>query len=326
MKARFLMTMAVAAMTLAACNNEETIDNSPVELHLTSGLEVMQTRAFTATQETTIASGEVVSVWVDDATTSDQLYKANQLTANGSNSFTGGNAMFFPETGNAVNIYSIHGKFATPFTSGNDFPTTAVEYQVPADQSAGGTAYTNSDLLYAYTKDVARNGRPTTVSLSFYHMLSKLELAIVTGKGSPSLASSGAVTLGDNDIVLNGNFTPSTSATMSNQSERALMLGDASAQTQGTLTLPQQTSTDFTTSNATYNEAILVPQDMSGKVLTFNLANGGKLTYTIPGSTTFESGKKYRYHITLNLTGLTVTSTIAEWDPITAVAGDAEMN
>ena len=311
-------------MTLAACNNEETIDNSPVELRLTSGLEVMQTRTFTATQETTIASGEVVSVWVDDATASNaHLYKAYQLTANGNNSFTGG-AMFFPETGNDVNIYSIHGKFTTPFTQDNDFPTAAVEYQVSDKQSAGGTDYTNSDLLYAYSTNVARSGRPTTVSLSFYHMLSKLELAIVIGKGSPALASSGAVTLGS-DIVLNGNFTPSTSATMGNQPERASMLGNAGTPKKGTLALPQQLSTDFD-DKVTYNEAILVPQDMSGKVLTFNLKSGGKLTYSIPENTTFASGKKYRYHITLNLTGLTVTSTITKWDPIKAVEGDAEMN
>lgn len=44
MKARFLMTMAVAAMTLAACNNEET-DTWAGEIRLSSGLEAQQTRS-----------------------------------------------------------------------------------------------------------------------------------------------------------------------------------------------------------------------------------------------------------------------------------------
>ena len=93
-----------------------------------------------------------------------------------------------------------------------------------------------------------------------------------------------------------------------------------------TIQLGQLISTDFTAANIIYNEAILVPQDMSGKVLTFNLANGGQLKYTIPANTTFESGKKYRYELTLNLTGLQVTSSIAEWDPVAAVQGNAEMD
>lgn len=325
------MTMAAAALILAGCSNDENeeMDNGPVELRLTSGVTVQQTRAFTATQSTTIADGETVSVWVNDATAGTALHRANQLTANSNNGFTGGESMYFPQTGNAVDIYAIHGKFANPFIAGNDFPASGAEYSVEANQSTSGTIYTNSDLLYAKEKGVARNGNPTTKQLTFYHMLSKLELAIKIGNGSPALAASGAVTLGDN-ITLNGKFTPSTNTDdMSTQSIRAGMLGDAAIASIGGMTLGQTTCEDFST-NVFYNEAILVPQNMIGKVLTFTLANGGKLTYTIPqfgasGTAVFESGKKYIYHITLNLTGLTVTSTIKDWDPVTAVAGNAEM-
>ena len=198
-----------------------------------------------------------------------------------------------------------------------------------ADQStAGGTNYTNSDLLYAYQNDVERKGNPTTQELTFYHMLSKLEVAIVLGKGAPELAESGAVTLGG--VTLNGNFKPSTEAKMSEQSERATMLTAAASPTSGDLTLGQKTCTDFA-DNVDYNEAILVPQEMKDKVLTFTLKEGGELKYKIPAFTNtqdhavFESGKKYIYHITLDLTGLTVTSKIEDWDPVTAVEGTAEM-
>lgn len=336
MNTRLFVTIATAALILAGCTNDENgTDNGPVKIRLTSGVEVQQPRAFTATQGTSITAGEVVSVWVDDAgTMSDPtpIYKANQLTATAGNGFSGGTEMFFPKTGNKVNIYAVHGNFTTPFTGREAFPvpTTVVEYSVVADQSKGGKAYTNSDLLYAYKKDVSRNGNPTEVQLTFYHMLSKLELAIVKGEGAPELAQSGAVKL--NGVTLKGNFTPSTSADMSIQSERADMLSDASATSTGDMTLGQTTCADFT-DNVSYNEAILVPQEMIDKVLTFTLADGGTLKYTIPafdataGAAVFESGKKYQYHITLNLTGLTVTSTIKDWDAvgIDPVSGDAVM-
>lgn len=67
------------------------------------------------------------------------------------------------------------------------------------------------------------------------------------------------------------------------------------------------------------------------KVLTFALKNGGTLKYTFPelsgtlGYVIFESGKKYQYHVTLNLAGLTVTSKIGNWTATGAVEGDVEM-
>lgn len=323
------MMMAATALVMTACSNDETGNNGPVELRLTSGVEVQQSRAAASTQETKIADGEVVRIWVDDAgaAADKALYQAIQLTADGNNGLTSADAetMYFPQTGNQIDIYAVHGKFNTPFRKGDAFPTSAVEYSVEADQSAGGTHYTNSDLLYAYTKGAVRNGNPTTVNLTFYHMLSKLELAIKVGAGAPSLATSGdAVTL-SGSIVLNGNFTPSTSATMTEQSARAGMLSAATNPQQGIMTLGHVTCTDFSDGNIVYNEAILVPQVMSGKVLAFKLADGGQLTYTIPVSTTFESGKKYLYHITLDLTGITVTSKIEKWNPVAAVEGTATM-
>lgn len=325
------MSMAAAAMILAGCSNDENeaIDNSPVELRLTSGVTVQQTRAtFTPTQSTSINKDEVVSVWVNQ-TDDVELYKANQLTANSDNSFTG-DAMYFPQNGfSQVNIYAIHGNFTTPFSEGTAFPTTGVEYYVEADQSeAGGAGYTHSDLLYAYETKVERKGNPTTKELTFYHMLSKLEVAIQIGEGSPKLASSDAVTLGG--VKLNGKFTPPTEATMSDLSARADMLADADEPNTSNMTLGQKTCTGFDENNVFYNEAIIVPQEMKDKVLTFKLEEKGELKYKIlafpgTGQAVFESGKKYIYHITLNLTGLKVTSQIKDWEPVKAIEGTAEM-
>lgn len=318
------MTMAATALILAGCSNDENgMDNGLVELRLTSGVTA-QTRAYTPTQSTTISNGEKVSVWVDDAgtATSRPLYEAVQLTADGNNDFTG-QVMYFPETGNKIDIYAVHGNFTSAFTSRSDFPNGA-EYKVEADQSSvdNKTNYIKSDLLYAYQKGVARSANP--VNLNFYHMLSKLELAIKIGNGAPGLATSaGAVKL--NGVTLNGKFTPSTTAVMGEQSQRAAMLEAATSVSTGDMTLGQQTCSDFTDGNVYYNEAILVPQDMGDKTLTFKLSDGGTLTYTFPTSTSFVSGKKYQYQITLDLTGITVTSSIENWVPTAAVPGSATM-
>lgn len=313
--------MAATALILAGCSNDENgMDNGLVELRLTSGVTA-QTRAY-PTQSNTISDGEVVSVWVDDAetTTTSYLYKAVQLTADGSNNFTGGERMYFPKTGNKINIYAVHGNFITAFAPENAFPTSGAMYKVEGDQSIEAN-YIKSDLLYACEKRVARNGNPTNVKLNFYHMLSKLELAIKIGDGTPDLATSGAVKL--YDALFTGKFTPSTTAEMSDQSQRADMLKTSGPAWD--MTLGQKTCTDFTDGNVVYNEAILVPQDMGEKDLTFALKDGGTLTYTFPAGTTFESGKKYQYHITLDLTGIKVTSEITNWDPEPAKNGNATM-
>lgn len=324
-KALWMTIAAAAALAAAACSKDgQGPENQTAEIRLRSGVEVLQARA--ATQENAINSGETVSVWVNETQTAGgaPLYKANQLTADGANGFTGGTAMYFPQTGNAVDIYALHGRFDPPFASGDPFPQTAVNYSVEAAQ-ATTAACAASDLLYARAENIARNGNPTTAALTFYHMLAKLEIAIVPGKGAPAIAPADALTLGNNDITINGTFTPSTTADMTDRAARAAMLTPASAPQTATLALGQQISTSFAPEQAVYNEAIIVPQDMAGKVLTVRLASGGELKYYIPAGTTFESGKKYRYHITLNLTGLAVTSTIAPWETVGTVNGNAEM-
>lgn len=324
MKNYILLT--AAALMLGACSNDENLDNpnGPVELRLTSGLEV-QTRATTYTQSTSLTEGENVYAWVDDAGNSNPEYQARKLTATANGGFTY-TPMYFPQTGNGVSIYAMHGKFTTPFSEGNVFPgTEGVAFTVEADQSGMGTAYTNSDLLYATRKDVARTKE--NVELTFYHMLSKIEIAIVRGKGAPELADDNAVTIAD--VVTDGTFKPTKEADMTYQTVRQEMIEAGSTKKQ--MLISHRTCTNFEKTNVDYNEAIIVPQDMLGKKIEFRLKDGGILSYTIPeftetpGKAVFESGKKYIYHITLNLTGLEVTAKIEDWGGGNTYTGNAEM-
>lgn len=342
MKAKFMM-MAAAAMVLAACSNDEneTANDGPVELRLTSGLEVQQTRA--NTQSTSILDGETVYAWADEVTSSStpEYIKAWKLTAGSNNALTG-SSQFFPQSGNSLNIYALHGNFGSDVTFTENttaFPSPSLTHTVETDQTPGTdnsniVNYAKSDLLYARAMDVNRTGASSNVKtqkLTFYHMLSKVEVALVSGTGNPSLTDA-TVTI--ENTKLKATFTPDKSKDItdetSGQNNRAGMIklletGNDVAP----ITIGNTTSENFnegTTIN--YNEAILVPQVVaSGTGVQFikvQLKDNAALYYKV-SNLQLESGKKYTYHITVDLTGLKVTSEIEDWAPVAAVPGSATL-
>ncbi|MCD8093426.1 MAG: fimbrillin family protein [Bacteroides sp.] len=325
MKSRFLLILAAAGFLLASCSNDETelADNRSVELRLTSGVEVPQTRTFTPTQETSIAAGEVVSVWVDNASTTpaSSLYKAIPFTADGSGNLSNNDTkMHFPSASTKLNIYAIHGNFASSFPQADtDFPTT-VTHTVEADQSSATDKanYLKSDLLYAKETGVASTGASNYVKkqeLTFYHMLSKVEVALMKGTGNPTLDNA-KVTI--ENTKLKADFTPSKDATMTGQSARADMvkLTESTSNAVTPITIQTVTTNNFD-ANTSYAEAIVVPQTITKDTpfIKVKLSDGTELVYKITDINGLElkSGNKYTFKITVNLTGLTVTSKIDSW-------------
>lgn len=314
--------LACAVLALGACSKEEnggTTADGRTALRLTSGIEAT-TRG--EVQDTEIAAGETVYAWVSDAGKSGAdaaLYNAEKLTAQAGGGLAGTTPMYFPQTGNAVNIRALHGTFAAGAIEAGEtaFPAS-VGFTVAEDQSeAGGAAYKQSDLLYAASDDVARSGNPTTVSLKFYHLLSKLELKIV--KSAEITDNVTKVTL--DGVAVSGTFTPAEDADLTEQANRAAMIA-AGAET-ATMTLGGAFWDEGT---KTTNDAIVVPQSIGGKTMTFTLASGGELVYTIPSDKTFESGRKHVYTVTLKGTGLSVESTIEPWDGSEGeIEGDATL-
>lgn len=310
---RSVIIYAIAALALTACSNDENLDNlnSPVELRLTSDLEV-QTRA-THGLDDKLKNGEKVHVWVDDAGNSKELYPNNTLTADNNGTLTGGTTMYFPETGNAVDIYAIHGNFAADAGFTN-FWATEQTHTVAQDQKGSGDGYAHSDLVYAKSANVARNGNPTTVNLTFEHLLSKVEVVLVQGEGSPSIAKVEIL-----NTQLEAKFTPSKTENFTITSSGALDQNPIVIDT-GLTSKTDAEGTDE--SKKTLNEAIIVPQTLTAgtEFIRITTTTGGVLVYKIPdGGKTFDKGKKYRYTVTANLTELEVTATITPW---TSETGD----
>lgn len=316
--------MSATVMILAGCANDENgaDDNWNGEIRLSSGVTT-QTRA--NTQATQILNGETVYAWADKTSSTPDYIKAWTLTAGGSGSFTTATPQYYPTDGSNLDLYALHGNFSPVIGESAAFPAGAVVHSVEADQSADMKAYAKSDLLYAVKKGVARSKE--AVALTFYHMLSKVEVALKSGDGNPELTGAVVTIVG---TKLKADFTPDKAADIANQSARAGMITLTVTSNEAAPIKIKTVTTDNFDSNSDYGEAVVLPKQTIAKDAPFiqvKLSNNAVFSYKISDSSglTLESGKKYTYKITVNQAGLSVTSTITDWEQINKT-GEAVMD
>jgi hypothetical protein len=317
MNKKIVFAMIIAAASLSACNDStELSNNENVKIQLTSGVNV-QTRAAYPGTDKQISSNETVAVYVDEAN-GTKLYEKNLLTADGNGAFNGGTSMYFPQSGNSVNIYAFH----TNAILDNLYPGVELTHTVNTTQTDQGK-YVESDLLYAKSAGVVRTA--SAVNLTFFHLLSKVQIAITPGDGLSAGSLEGA-TISVENTLPEAKFTPDKAILAAATVFTITPDGSAKPITVLSTSVANDVSADFN-SGVKYHDAIVVPQTVKtgDNLIKIHLAAGGDLYYKPAQDVTFVSGKKYTYHITVNLTGLTVTSTIDDWTAENAVPGDASM-
>lgn len=321
MKLKYLL-IATAATLLAACSNDENeVNNGPVEARITAGIDGPKTRAV----DDSWSGGNTIGVMVTNAPTStmDDIYKNVKYTV-GSAGTTGtftaepGQGIFFQDASENVTFaayspYQLSADAATlPGTDGTVTGGDTKDQSTVAKQEA-------FDYLFA-TGATASRSNPTVEfkeSNQFKHKMSRLILVLNTSATDGFTADqvfNAVYKLGG--LKHEGTFkvTDGTAA------------ASASAMVANDWTITDNVKEDDNTGKTRTYTMILYPQSLSSP-LTFSATIGGQ-TYVNKSDIqpALASGTSYTYTITIKKTGLTVSGcTIEGWTNNTGGSGNAEM-
>ena len=277
------LIFAAALLALVACNNEDYTPmddpNAPMEIRLSSGIDV-QTRANSAeVPDKQIAEGQQVGVFINDAVTGDVVSANLKYNADGSGQLTLTDAStqpYYPATGSGVMMTAYH-----PYKDGAAITDNGYEFAVVADQSTDASYYA-SDLLYSALSKYVR--QKTAHILAFKHKLSKVECTLTSGNGTPDLIGATVSIVGAKTSIT---FKPAD-GTLSN--------------------LPNATTAEIKLNSAIATGSyigIIPPQTYAKgsqflKVVLSTAAGGGTFYYTIPNGSAdndlaLAGGNVYKY-------------------------------
>ena len=322
MKQRFFI-MAAAALTLAACSNDENMEmtDGPVAARITAGLSAPTTRAIG-----TNWNADEIGVWVKDAPASDMenlyknvLYTTTSTSATAEFTATTGEGIFFQDANETVTFAAY-----APYQSSADNATLPGDNgKVDVDTETNNTETLQEDIDFLFAEGATATRTSNTVTFtnnaggadhSFHHKMAQLNVVFqtsITDGFGPDDIFGGSFNLGG--LIHEGTFNVTDGTTATTGSEVA----------------------DWDISGCKYTDAattrtyslILLPQDLSGKALNVEVGIGGQ-TYSNSDAINpnLQAGYTYTYTITVKKSGLVVSGcTITNWNTGSTGSGDAEM-
>ena len=309
----FLMAAIAAIVTMASCGNNDddaTINGaSDYAIILNSSNIANNVSTYSLKEDiqlTQFQADEKIDVFINEDVASNPSTSYDQpliYTANGSGGMAAptNKQPYFPSSGKGVNIVAVYpSEVATSATA-------TVQFSIKTDQSSDAD-YKAGDLMYGTPESnpVARTS--SSIEIKFNHLLSKINIELVSGTGSPDLGGAKvrlkAVKPTTEFNVTSGTITGAT--------------GDAADIL--VMTIPDNAS-DLKGS------AIIIPQGFAGgaSFIEVELSSGTKMTYKLPSEGVTMTGKNvYNYKITVKKSELTVYSSINDWTSNDIVTGDAE--
>lgn len=341
MKAKYL-TIATVAMLLAACSNDEdVVNNGPVEARVTAGMGT-STRAVNTNNEWTAT--DAIGVMVTSAPTSgtgmtdrykNVKYVAEQSASTASFKATG-QGVFFQNADETVTFaayypYQESSANALPGTDGNGVISVNTQDNNTADTQA------KIDFLYA-SGATATKGTPTVefkdntassgTDNQFQHKMAQLKL-VIQASTNDGFTDDEAKGIFNNDtdayqlsgLVHAGTFTISTTA------GAAATTSGSSPVDNWDITGCVHTDNDQMAPYTRTYSLILLPQDASTDGLTLSVSVCGK-TFTCKNEIkpSLQTGNSYTYTIMVKKTGLMVSGcTIDPWGDVTGGNGEATM-
>lgn len=311
--------IAALAVILASCSNE---DNTPSEeswngeIRLSGSNEAVNASRSIAQdiQLSQFKPGESVDVFINEAVQNGQSPTATYMQPltcttemkDGRMALSFAASQYFPQSGNGVNIFAVY-----PSKAAVNGVSSEAAFTVRSNQSAD-TDYMASDLMIGVPElnnPVAKTKE--SVHIKFAHKLSKIDVALESGDGKPSL---------QNATVKLKNLLPATRFTPDSG-----ILSAAEGNRTDIIAADRNIGASLECSAIIVPQTVMVAQAEGTPFIEVTLASGGVLTYHLKAKTEFKSGLKYVYKIKVNLTGLSVTSIITTWESGGTFNGEANM-
>ena len=280
MKKYFIL--AAAAITLAACSNEDNINVDPNVISLSTNINGAKTRATAADnlQDAQFASGVDIHVDVYEHDGTAPVSNGIYTTTDANGTLSG--SLYYPANGSNIDIEAYYPSSVTSETT---------SFAVTITQTSEAN-YQACDLMYA-TK-LTDKAKGSTHGLTFNHALSKIIVNISNGNG----VTESDITARVSAVKINNTLPTATIA-------------------KGVVSAATGSAADITITGTTVtsNIGIIVPQTIaSGTTFITVTYNGSEYTYALADETVFEAGKVYTYALTLSSAGITLSSTtIASW-------------
>ena len=280
---------AVSMLSLTACSSDdnESVDNNIIRIstQIANGPDASATRAAANIQSTQFDANETIKIYaVDNQSSTSSVIIDNAIYTQGVGFTTN---YYYPATGNPIDIYGM-------YPSSVGYGTSS--FTVSGNQSAP-EGYKASDLMSASIIGATRQSTPQ--ALEFHHQLSKI---IVNVKRDVSITTEQTATVTLLNVRKTGNIDHG--AWTSESSAR----GDWLSVTVGTTSALTETNQSVA--------AIIPPQTIAAatQFIQVHLSSGGNYYYSVPSAITFATGMVYTYNIEVGLYGITVTTSIADWD------------
>jgi hypothetical protein len=319
-----LLTMGALPLLLASCssNGDDPINSSEneelTEIRLagnviSGNVADWLAKANTRTSEetvsyTTFQKDETVNVTVNETSTNKANLYQQALTSDANGLLKGTKNMFYPTDGTNVDIYLYKGNYTITKTDDEEIVKANTKFTVTA--LTNQTSKENqdaSDFIYGQKINLKRSA--SNVEVTMAHLMSQFNINVTANTDKETadlglklktielvdLINSSTYTIDDTKVdtlVTEGVTTKSSILLYSNEG----------------VALDKDLSID--------GRAIVLPQDMSGKVLKFTTDSEEDkyFSYTFPKGTEYKPGKNYVYNVTISAMSLNVVAKIKDWD------------
>lgn len=344
MNMKFFILAAVATL-LAACTQEDEVQNNPVEARITAGVSGPKTRAVD-----NVWNADRIGVMAVDApgesTTMGKKYKNVEYQTASTGTFadfttaTAGDGIFFEDASREF-TFAAYAPFASsynasnlPGNNGQITVNTENQHTVAKQEAidyiyATGAKGSKSNPVISFTDNTAAGGSDCSFKHKMARLILKVQVSAADGFTDPSVLRFANYKLGG--LIHEGTFDVLTgTATATGTVVNDWMLIESTYPTPTTQTVTYKCVSDYDVNTGVMTlTMILLPQTLADYLnLEITPDDGESQAYSNKDliKPALEAGYSYTYTITVKKTGLTLSgSTIENWNDGGSHSGDAMM-